>query len=255
MYDQTDRRMTFFSNDLLNASVTADSDSSSKANVSTFLTVQFSSQFAIPTICFYDLALPDGITLVTQTSSDDLQVSNVSYYNQSMDLLFIETLESDFQVRSIMVNRSIRNPTAKLETSGTLIFTRNSGAEIPANTIVKFAAGPFQRRESSGSTGDFKLSIRKADGFESAVVSGHILSYPTPSITAVLPLNSRKVGAVSMTVFGRHYGPIRGDSSVPGFPNQRKVVMGGMDCKSVIWTSDSTIVCLSPSEGVSVAFA
>lgn len=254
-FNATDRRVAFFSNVLSNSSVTADSKSSSKANVSTYLTVQFSSQFPIPRTCSFELTLPDGITLISGTSSDDLQVSDVSYYYQNMTLLFIETLKSDFKERSILVNRSTRNPTELLETSGTLILTRGAEAEIPPNSIVRYTVGPFQRQESSGSTGDFKLYIRKSDGFDSAVVAGHILSYPTPSITSVIPLNSPKMGATSITVFGQHYGPVHGVSSAPGFPEQRRVMMGGINCETVTWTSDSTIVCLSPSEGVPNIFA
>jgi len=242
--------VAFISNKLSNASVTADLLSSSSANVSTVLTIEFSSPFPIPPTCSFELALPDGITLMPGASSQDLQISNVSYYNQSGVLILTETLPTKFEARSIMVNRSTRNPTAQLEDSGSLTVERNAEPQIPSGAVVKYTAGPFQRRESSGSTGVFKLYVRKADGFDSAIVAGHVLRYPPPTITAVWPQNSRIPGAVSMTVFGRHYGPVPGDLSISSsHPKHQRIMMGGLDCATVAWTSDSTIVCLSPSAG------
>ena len=226
-------------------SVLADS---TLTNASVMLTVQFSSQYVIPSTCLYQLVLPDEMTLI-RDSTTLLQISNISYYNQSMALLFSENLKFSFEKRSVMLKRSTRNPTSQTESSGTLVIVRNGNVEVPANTIVMYTAGLFQRMESSGKIGEFRVLLQKASVFDSANVDGHVLSYPTPTIMAVFPLNTRKPGGASITVIGRHYGPIKENPYLIGDPEQRQIELGGMICKPIFWTSDSTLVCLSPPGG------
>jgi len=55
-----------------------------------------------------------------------------------MTLMSHEVLDLDFVERPVMVNRSTQDPTAQLKTSGTLVLSRESLTQVPANSIVVF---------------------------------------------------------------------------------------------------------------------
>lgn len=54
-----------------------------------------------------------------------------------------EVLDLDFVERPVMVNRSTQDPTAQLKTSGTLVLSRESLTQVPANSIVVFFGRPI----------------------------------------------------------------------------------------------------------------
>lgn len=165
-----DQRMKFASS-IVNVSVIPDT---LFANTSSTLTVQFESFLEIPSDCVLELTLPDYYTLpgigIEGLSAIIMQSINI-------DGTFVIALLE----REIVVDRSTRNPTSSIETSGTLVLNRTAGSKLQPYTAVTFIAGPFHRQELSGYTGHFTVSIIKETLVESEIAKGHTLASRMPS--------------------------------------------------------------------------
>ncbi|KAJ1470339.1 hypothetical protein T484DRAFT_1848117, partial [Baffinella frigidus] len=233
--------------------------SSLAANSTVTLTATLHTFNALPPNASLQILLPDDFTLPPSLWSPTASSPTASL-----------TLTARLSPRALppsLPRRSSRHPSSPAETSGNVTITR-VGASLTRGEVWVVAIEGVVLRETSGFTDAFGARIFANDAGEARLMEYNLSSSPLylrylpPAPPALSRDDGPPRGGTRLTLTGNSlppthvslisplpgsgFGPVRSNPRILGAPEARAASLGASSCLETLWTSDSSLLCVTP---------